>query len=211
MYLPKHFAETDLTVLDGLVEHDLFGTLISQVDGAPFATHMPVLFERDDQRVRLHGHWARPNPQWSQVAGQRVLFIFHGPHAYVSPRWYVEPARHVPTWNYAAAHLYGRVEVYEDPERIEKHVAALADRMEAGSDNPWSLAAAPANRRALGGIVGFELIADDIQIKLKLNQNHPEGNIRGVIDALSTEPSSDDGRAVAHLMREALEKKRRSE
>jgi transcriptional regulator len=208
MYLPKHFAETDLTMLDWLAAHDSFGTLVSQVDGAPFATHMPVRYERTDNRVTLDGHWARPNPQWSQIAGQRAMFIFHGPHAYISPRWYVEPKRHVPTWNYATAHVYGRVEVYEDPERIEKHVAGLADRMEAGAEEPWSLAGAPANRKAVGGIVGFELVADDIQIKLKLNQNHPEGNIRGVIAALSAD-AAPDSQAIAQLMRDALEKKQR--
>jgi transcriptional regulator len=63
MYNPPHFASADLTSLDWLAEHHAFGTLISQVDGAPFASHLPVLYSRTDNQVLLTGHWARPNPQ----------------------------------------------------------------------------------------------------------------------------------------------------
>jgi len=47
MYIPAHFNETDLSRLDWLAAHDAFGTLISNVEGAPFATHLPVLYARD--------------------------------------------------------------------------------------------------------------------------------------------------------------------
>ena len=38
-------------------------------------------------------------------AAAASIAIFHGPHAYVSPSWYAEPAAAVPTWNYAVAHV----------------------------------------------------------------------------------------------------------
>src|SRR5262245_46723934 len=118
MYVPEHFRATDLAHLDWLAQHDAFGTLVSNIDGAPFASHVPVLYRPAAGRVILTGHWARPNPQWRGIEGQRVLFILHGPHAYISPRWYEEPRRHVPTWNYAVAHLYGRMRLIEDREQL---------------------------------------------------------------------------------------------
>src|SRR5689334_19987501 len=126
MYVPAHFRETDLARLDELAAHDAFGTLVSQVDGAPFASHLPVLYAREGDRVTLTGHWARENQQWTQIRDQRVLFIFHGPHAYISPRWYAEPPRNVPTWNYATAHVYGRVRLIEDLAVLEQLVDKLA-------------------------------------------------------------------------------------
>src|ERR1700680_3554717 len=108
MYIPDAFRETDLARLYWLASHDAFGTLVSFADGAPIATHLPVLYSRDGARVTLTGHWARPNPQWRTIEAQRALFILHGPHAYISPRWYTDPEANVPTWNYAAAHLYGK-------------------------------------------------------------------------------------------------------
>ena len=205
MYIPPHFSETNLACLDWLAAHDSFATLISLVGGAPFATHLPVLYERDDKQVTLTGHWARPNEQWRSIEGQRLLCIFHGPHAYLSPRWYAEPLRHVPTWNYAMAHVYGRVRLIHEPPKLERIVAMLADRYEQGAATPWRLA--DSNGKALlRGIVGFELMADAIELKFKLNQNHAAENVTGAIAGLSA-LASDDSRSVALLMQEALAKR----
>ncbi len=52
MYLPPHFAETDRDALHDLIERYSFGLLVSQVDGTPFATHLPFLLDRDAGRSR---------------------------------------------------------------------------------------------------------------------------------------------------------------
>jgi transcriptional regulator len=206
MYIPAYFHETDLARLDWLARYDAFGTLISVADGAPLATHLPVLYSRDGARVRLTGHWARPNPQWQSIEGQRVLFILRGPHAYISPRWYTDPAGNVPTWDYATAHLYGRVHLVHEPAALAKIVAALAATYEAGADEPWRMSGEVPNDPRLRGIIGFELAVDDIQVKYKLNQNHSAENIEGAIAAL-TALGTDEARAVATLMREALQRR----
>ncbi|HZF25817.1 MAG TPA: FMN-binding negative transcriptional regulator [Steroidobacteraceae bacterium] len=206
MYVPEHFREADLARLDWLALHDAFGTLVSAVDGAPFASHLPVLYRREDRRVTVTGHWARPNPQWCAIEGQRVLFIFHGPHTYISPRWYHEARQHVPTWNYAAAHLYGKIRLLEDPAALERIVTALADKYESGPD-AWSVSGAdPKILTMLRGIVGFELAVDEVQLKFKLNQNHPRGNLEGAIHGLEAVPG-DDARTVMNLMQHTLDPK----
>lgn len=206
MYVPEHFREADLTRLDWLVSHDAFGTLVSTVDGAPFASHLPVLYRRAGEQVTLTGHWARPNPQWRAIEEQRVLLIIHGPHVYISPRWYIEPRRHVPTWNYAVAHVYGKVRLVTDAPALEQIVVALAEKYEAGAADAWTLAGSDsANRAMLRGIVGFELAADEIQLKFKLNQNHPRGNVEGAVAGLKAVPA-DDARGVMSLMQDTLER-----
>ena len=53
MYLPRAFAETDLAQLDALFAADPFVTLISNDDtGAPFASHLPVLYRRFGQSMK---------------------------------------------------------------------------------------------------------------------------------------------------------------
>lgn len=203
MYVPASFRETDLERLDWLAAHNSFGTLVSNVAGAPFATHLPVLYARVGDRVTLTGHWARPNPQWRTIEGQRALFIFHGPHAYISPRWYVTPKRHVPTWNYAVAHVYGGARLIHETEALERIVVALARIHEGADPGAWRLAdAEPANRALLRGIVGFELSADEVQLKFKLNQNHPRANIEGAVRGLRAS-GSEDAKAMAALMESA--------
>ena len=39
MFVPPHFAESNLATLHNLIEQNSFGLLISQVEGEPFATH----------------------------------------------------------------------------------------------------------------------------------------------------------------------------
>jgi transcriptional regulator len=206
MYIPAFFHETDLRQLDWLAEHDAFGTLVSVHEGAPFATHLPVLYARADSQVRLTGHWARANPQWSTIEGQRALFIFHGPHSYISPRWYTDPNNNVPTWNYATAHLYGRVQLVHDEEHLGSIVSALAAYYEAGAETPWRVSDTAANRQRLRGIVGFELTVDDIQVKFKLNQNHSAANIEGVVSALRAR-GGEGALGIAALMQRALAKR----
>jgi transcriptional regulator len=185
MYLPDAFSGRDLGALDRLAAYNAFGTLVSQTGGASFASHLPVLYRRADDQVTLTGHWARANPQWRDIEGQRTLFIFHGPHAYISPRWYVEPQKNVPTWNYAVAHIYGRVRLIHESAELERIVTALAAQYEAGAQQPWRFEdTGEPGRARLKAIVGFELLADDVQVKLKLNQNHVAGNVRGAVDGL---------------------------
>jgi transcriptional regulator len=205
MYIPAHFAAEDLASLDGLARHDAFGTLVSVSGGAPYASHLPVLYRREGGQVTLTGHWARPNPQWQDIEGQRVLFIFHGPHAYVSARWYEEPRRNVPTWNYAVAHLYGSMRLIREPSELESLVQRLADQFEGDAPGRWTYEATH-GRPQLRGIVGFELRADELQVKLKLNQNHPAVNVRGVIDGLRG-VGTDDALATAGLMEQALHRR----
>lgn len=81
MDLPEAFRCADLGGLDRRAAHDAFGTLISQVEGAPFATHLPVFSRRVGEAVTLRGECARPNRPWRNTEIQRAFFIFDGPHA----------------------------------------------------------------------------------------------------------------------------------
>jgi transcriptional regulator len=200
MYVPQAFSSQDLATLDRLAAYDAFATLVSQTGGAPFVSHLPVLYHRAEGQVLLTGHWARANPQWREIEGQRVLLILHGPHAYISPRWYLEPQKNVPTWNYAVAHVYGRVRVLQDVVELERIVTTLAARYEAAAPAPWRFESnGEAGRARLKAIVGFELTADEIQVKLKLNQNHRAENVRGAIAGLRAEGSAADAEVAAWM------------
>ncbi|MEO6064642.1 MAG: FMN-binding negative transcriptional regulator [Lysobacterales bacterium] len=207
MYTPRAFAETDLLELDHLVARDAFATVVSTSDDAPFASHLPLLYARDGQHVQFRGHWARPNPQWQGIEGQQIMLIVHGPHAYVSPSWYADGERQVPTWNYAVAHIYGRARVFEDSGSLAKLVAELATKYESAVESSWRFdPGAEHNRVDLRGIVGFSLDAERIELKFKFNQNHPAINVLGAANALES-LGGEQGMEVAAQMRERLERR----
>lgn len=203
MYQPRAFVETDLAALDALIAADPFVTLISLGnDGLPFASHLPVLYARDGERILIEGHWARPNPQAGHVG--KVLMIVHGPHAYVSPGVYrdKEAAGRVPTWNYAVAHLRGTLDAFEDEAALGDLVDRLSRRFETAVGRDWRFDMMRDDQRSqLRGIVGFRFAPTRIDLKFKLSQNHPPANRQAVHDDLAGRDDA-GARAVAALMRE---------
>jgi transcriptional regulator len=120
------------------------------------------------------------------------LAIFQGPSAYVSPAWYAAKAEHgrvVPTWNYEAVHVRGRLRWFDDPAGLLDVVQRLTDRFEAGRAAPWSVADAPADyvERLMAGIVGVELTVTAIEGKRKLSQNRPAGDRARIVAGLAAE------------------------
>lgn len=204
MFIPSSFAETDLSKLHQFMAQNSFGILVSQVDGVPFATHIPFLLERESgQHGTLVGHIARANPQWRQIAGQTALVIFPGPHAYVSPTWYETPGT-VPTWNYVTVHAYGALQLVEDRDKLHDILTRTVSVYERHMPQPWSYDTAnPDIDNMLKAIVGFRIEITRLEGKAKLNQNHPEERRRKVIRALEAQ-GDQDSRAIAGLMTATL-------
>jgi transcriptional regulator len=197
MYVPKAFREDDVARLHGFLRAWSFALLVTNVDGESVATHLPfVLDGAGAPQGRLIGHVARANPHWQSFDGTRqALAVFSGPHAYVSPTWYTT-APAVPTWNYAAIHVYGRPRVLEGPEATRDAVARLVTE----HDPAWRLADQPAEFIAgmLRGIVAFEMPIERLEGKLKLSQNRPAADRPGILRALRARGEVE--RAVADLM-----------
>ncbi|MET4574589.1 transcriptional regulator [Stenotrophomonas rhizophila] len=206
MFIPADFVETDLAWLDRLLERDAFVTVVTTgSDGLPQVTLLPVVYRRDGDDILIEGHWARPNPQAGHAGP--ALILVHGPHGYVSPGWYPdkEAQARVPTWNYAAAELRGTLEPVTDPDALINMLDRLSARYEAQVGGDWDLLPIePRQRRMLAGIIGFRFRAQQVQIKLKLSQNHPQANQHGVIDALSA-LDSPPSHELAQWMRWKLE------
>jgi transcriptional regulator len=204
MYVPQNYREDRPEVLHDLVRHFGFATLItSGSDGALEANHLPIFLDTSrGQHGVLRGHVARPNTVWQSLAqGRDVLCVFLGPHAYVSPAWYRSAGPHVPTWNYAAVHIWGRPRLIEGPE-LRRHLFELVEFFESEHAQPWSARSLPEEflDRMQRAIVGFEIEITRIQGKRKLGQNRTKEDREGAATALA---STGDSLAaeIAQLMR----------
>ncbi len=205
MYIPEHFAETDLPTLHEFMRQHSFATLVTQHDGAPFASHLPLLLERSiGTHGALLGHMARNNEQWRDfAAGAEILVMFQGAHAYVSPSWYEPNPMAAPTWNFVAVHAYGRARILSEEELVET-LHQLVDENEKSFPQPWKLQISQAMReRALGAIVGFEISLSHIEGKFKLSQNRSVQDRQSVIVQLA---QSAHGKETAQWMSKVLER-----
>jgi transcriptional regulator len=204
MYIPTAFAEPDPTKLHDFIEQNSFGLLVSQVEGLPFATHLPFLLERTTgPHGTLVGHMARANPQWREAGGQTALAIFSGPHAYISPTWY-EAEQVVPTWNYIAVHAYGRVQIVEDEGALLDIVKRSVRVYEQAMPRPWSFdPSSTFVKRMVTQIVGFCIEVQKIEGKWKLNQNHPVERRQKVVRVLQQQ-GGENAQAIANVMQAML-------
>ncbi|MEX5683885.1 MULTISPECIES: FMN-binding negative transcriptional regulator [Pseudomonas] len=207
MYTPSNFAINDLPELQQQILGTRLAVLVTHGEEGLQASHLPLLLRPDQgPNGTLYGHFARANPQWKALQnGAQALVIFAGADAYVSPGFYPSKAEHgkvVPTWNYVAVHAYGTAEVFTDADRLRDLVSALTDRHEAGRNNPWKVADAPADYidGMLKAIVGFALPIQCLEGKRKLSQNRSPADIAGVREGLAASPDAHD-QALAHLMR----------
>ena len=196
MYIPAHFAASDEAVHDLLANHGAADLVTSTQDGL-LATMLPFVY-RPEVGVHgaLYGHVARNNDQWRKPATDESLVIVRGPDAYISPSWYPtkrEHGRHVPTWNYVTAHVYGQLIVHDDPSWVEDVVRLLTVKHETAkalspAGGPmWSVDDAPRQyiEGQLRAIVGLELVITRIEAKEKLSQNRDPVDIEGVIAGLA--------------------------
>lgn len=199
MYIPKHNEETRTDVIDRLIRAHPLASLVTMGSSGLFATHLPMVLHRTgEDHAILRGHLSRANRQWKEFSPEiQALAIFSGPEHYITPGWYPEKAetgKVVPTWNYAVVHVYGPLQVIEDPDWLLTHLNTLTDTHEASRPIPWSVADAPEDFIATiaRGIVGLELKIERLEGKWKVSQNQTAQTRASVVEgleALDTEAS----------------------
>ena len=177
MYLPKHFEQKDQALALELMRAHSFAMLVgNDDDGAPYVSHLPLVVQEKDGAIRIEGHVAKPNPHWRYLqARPRVLVVFQGPHAYMSPKVYPDLTR-VPTWSYLAVHAYGEAQLIQDPEGKDALLKRLIGSHEPGYAQQWRDLGQEFQLKMLGGIVGFAITVTRLEAKFKLNQHRPEAH-----------------------------------
>lgn len=195
MHPNSAFRHDDRALLETLIDEIGFGMVFATTPDGPRVAHVPLVSTGDGA---LQFHLARGNALTRHIDGMTVLAVINGPDGYVSPRWYADPVQ-VPTWNYVALELEGRVRRM-DGDGLLGHLEALSAREEARLDGPpWTMDKAPEDylRKLMAGIVGFELEVLAWRETLKLSQNKPADERERVAAGLESQGAS----AIAALMR----------
>jgi len=201
VYIPEHFRLRHPADAVAFMRANPFAILISSTESGPFATHLPLFLRAENDKVVLHGHVSKANPHWQYLEKQpECLTIFHGPHSYISPTNYVAEES-VPTWNYAAVHVYGNARLFSSGEDVNEMLHELIDTFEPAYRPQWEQMSAKFRDNMLRQIVGFEIAATKIEGKFKLSQNRIRQDQANVIASL--ENSNDSVIAgVARMMKD---------
>ena len=147
-----------------------FGMIAVNAEHGPLLSHVPFLIADDGRSADLH--LVRSNPI-ARLGTTDAVIVVSGPDGYISPDWYgVEDQ--VPTWNYVAVHLRGRLEPQPHDTLIDllsRQSAAFEARL--APKPPWmpEKMSDGALKRMMRMIVPFRLTIVEVQGTWKLNQN----------------------------------------
>ena len=201
MYIPEFNRQEDRSTILAFMRANPFAILVTTAEGVPFATHLPLLVDESGEHIVVQGHMARANAHWkSMKESEESLVIFHGPHAYVSPSLY-EIQESVPTWNYAAVHVYGQPTLFSDEKFLKATLHRMITTFEPSYMAQWPELSEQYRSRMMKHIVGFEIRAKRLEAKFKLSQNRSKGEQARVIQCLNQSKDSNVS-GVAELMRQ---------
>lgn len=206
MYLPPHFEEGRVEVMQALMRAHPLAALITVGEAGIVANHIPVVALASPAPYGLlRGHIARANPLWRRHReGDPTLAIFQGPQTYISPSLY--PTKRatgevVPTWDYAVVHAHGSLRFVQDAAWLRALVAGLTEAHEAARTVPWHIDDAPADYldRMLSSIVGFEFSITALTGKWKVSQNRNPADRQGVVGGLRA-AGDEQSREIADML-----------
>lgn len=150
------------------------------------ATPLPMLLDTDaDGRPAcLVGHFARSNPQVERIKAEpRTLFLFSGPHGYISPGLVTTTRNWGPTWNYATARITADVQFdeYLNDEALER----LVRKMEGGRPRPWDRSElGPRYERMKRAIIAFRAPIVTVEARFKLGQDERDEVFADIVDGV---------------------------
>ncbi len=152
---------------------------------------LPFVVLRRPAGPALEGHALRTNPLAEALAlrPRVVRILFQCADGYVSPSVYAEKKRSgevVPTWNYVAAQLYGRMERLPDGE-LERVLGEQTLVYETRAGSSWRLEDAPPafRTRLMGAVCPLRFVPERSIVHRKLSQNRPgeRDAVRNWLDA----------------------------
>ena len=196
MHPDPAFRHDDPALLEALVDEIGFGMVFLTTPDGPRVAHTPLLATGDGA---VQFHLSRGNALAKYIDGATALIVVNGPEGYVSPRYYADQTK-VPTWNYIAVELEGRVRRM-DSDGLLGFLEAVSEKYETqlGGDDAWTMdrVPEPKMRKLLSGIIGFELEIQAWRPTFKLSQNKPQAERNGIATALQAAGSA----ALAEVMR----------
>lgn len=134
MYIAPQSREERTEVLHQAIHDIHFGVVVASSGGSLEASHLPMLLrEGPGGEMALEGHVSRANPLWKLSNATPAVAIFQGPQAYIHPGWYPtkkRDGRAVPTWNYIAVHVHGRLSAVDDGRWLARRLEELTARNE---------------------------------------------------------------------------------
>lgn len=203
MHPNNHFRKQTDQQNIALAKDRAFGTLAINADNGPLLSHIPFLLSEDGKYAELH--LVRSNPILKILSEpQNGVISILGGDAYMSPDWYKVDDQ-VPTWNYVAVHIRGKLSLLPHEEMHE-----VLNRLSASMEqrllpkNPWTSDKMDeaVYQKMLRQIMPVKMDVTEINGTWKLSQNKPEAVRLSAAEFAISSNMGSEIEWIANLMRE---------
>jgi transcriptional regulator len=202
MYDSADFKTGDPEAVWTFMQAHPFVTLcVADAAGKVEATQVPVLLRTEADTLYIRGHVMRKQAHTLAMQEQAEwLFLFQGPHHYISASWYEQP-QVASTWNYQTVQARG-VGTWLTDEGLWQLLKETTQHFEGGAHTAGAFDQIPADyvEKHMRAIVGFECKVTSLQHVFKLSQNRDEQSFQQIVDKLGQ--GSAEAKAVAKAMEE---------
>ncbi|KAK2464576.1 hypothetical protein APHAL10511_003434 [Amanita phalloides] len=235
--LQQFIRDDPLGILTTAIKSPIYPLI--QSSHIPFVLDVPETTDGTSSKGILRGHLAKQNPQAKALMealaasqdehgdhikelAEEVMVLFNGPyHHYVTPKFYVETkpktGKVVPTWNYSAVQVYGKIRVYCDSksedtasflqrqlEDLSAHAeTAIMGHTGGGEPSAWAVSDAPVPYIEImkKSIIGVEIQIDRLDGNFKMSQDKGIGDREGVVQGFES-MNTDVGEGMARTIKE---------
>ena len=208
MYTPSKFNDSNILNAKSLISEFPFATVVSVSENSPVVSFLPLVLDEstcanDSTSLCLLGHLAKSNSHWKLFQKGICTVLFHGPHTYITPKWYAK--NNVPTWNYVSLEAQGTVELLDSPKDIISCLIKLSRHAEKKWPSGWEFFIPEdlAGENISDAIVGFRIKVEKWQLKKKLSQNKSKEDRQGIVQGLSSR-GDDQSQSISKLMQETF-------
>lgn len=198
-YPPQHYQSDATQKMIALIKHYPLAMLVSAVNGTPYITHIPIIY--NEQSGKLVAHIDTYNPQVATLTnGSEVTVVFKGPDAYISPSIYT--TKQLPTWNYLMVHVTGTVTQINDPEAAKETMISMTHFLELPEQKYVLEKDNPRMASAVQYIQAFDISITKWEGKFKLSQDKNKKDQNAAKQALLKKDKLDNSNFISLMYQE---------
>jgi|YelNatPaOPRAMG01_1025707.scaffolds.fasta_scaffold11462_4 transcriptional regulator len=182
MYIPDYFKVKNIDEILNFISENSFALILTPYKEDILNTQVPILYERNGEKITLFGHMSRENPHWKAADGKKTTVLFLGPHQYISPRWYTIE-KSVPTWDYMTVKMTGILKTV-DRDQANSILLKLSEFY----DKKWAEKRRDREdyyQKMVNEIIAFRIEVEEVYGKWKLSQNRPVADRKKIIENLA--------------------------
>jgi len=207
MYNYPQYKEQDKEkIIEFMRDHPFITLIGSDEKGRIEATQIPVLIEKKEERIIIHGHIAKKSDHHRAFEeNPNVLALFSGAHSYVSGAWYSGNPHQASTWNYISVHARGEIKFLDENSLIEllKKLSLHFENNDTASSTVYDNLPVDYKEKLIKAILAFEIEVTELDNVYKLSQNRDEKSYDNIVQQLKQQEG--DAKEIGDLMEKRKE------